>query len=165
MEQETCNACGEPLGGARLSCPSCGEPVPPDEVKKVGPFVALFGALFLGVGPFLAWLTYDVKTVDGVEETRKQALIFVGLAVFGAMFAVSALTGKKFTGIRGNTLAGIVALGLAIYFYVDLGSLVDGAPGSPHFGSGMYFCLAGAALLFVGGLLTRSPRDKGVPKL
>jgi hypothetical protein len=161
MNQLCCSACDEPLHVGALSCAKCGEPAPPEDVKRAGPVVALFGALFLGVGPFLAWLDYGVKTVSGVEETRKQALILVGLAVFGAMFAVSALTGKKFTGLRGNIIAGIVAIGLSVYFYIELRYLVGGQPGDPRFGTGMYFCLAGAALLFVGGLLTRSPKGDG----
>lgn len=158
MEPVSCKACDQPLGPRdTLSCPSCGEPLEPEPVKKVGPFVSLFGALFLGVGPFLPWLTYALDTVSGIEETRKQALILVGLAVFGAMFSVSALTGKKFTGIRGNILNGAIAIALSTYFYVELGYLVADDP-TTRFGSGMYFCLVGAALLFLGGVLTRSPR-------
>ena len=157
---ERCRLCREPIEPDALSCPSCGEPVEPDRPKKVGPFIAIFGALFLAVGPFFPWLTYGLETVSGVEETRKQALILVGLAIFGAMFAISALTGKKFTGIRGNILAGIIAVGLSIYFYVELRYLVgaDGSP--PQLGKGLYFSLVGSGLLFLGGLLTRSPKEK-----
>lgn len=158
MATESCHLCREVLEPGALSCPGCGEPVEPEPTKKVGPIVSGFGALFLALGPFFPWLTYGLETVSGVEETRKKALILVGLAVFGAMFSLSALTGKKFTGLRGNILAGMVAIGLTVYFYVELGYLIgeDGAP--PQFGKGMYFCLAGAGLLFFGGVLTRSPK-------
>lgn len=158
MNQLLCSGCEEPLRVGALSCPKCGEPAPPDTVKRVGPVVALFGVLFLAVGPFLTWLDYGHMAVSGVEETRKQALILVGLAVFSAMFAVSALTGKKFTGLRGNIIAGVVAIGLSVYFYIELDYLVSGKPGDPRFGTGMYFCLVGSGLIFVGGLITRSPR-------
>lgn len=160
MSGASCHACEQPLEAGALSCPSCGEPVEPEKTKKLGPIVSGFGALFLGIGPFLPWLTYNIETVSGVEETRKQALILVGLAVFSAMFSLSALTGKKFTGLRGNILAGLVAGGLTTYFYVELGYLIGEGGASPQFGKGMYFCLVGSALIFAGGVLTRSPKVK-----
>jgi hypothetical protein len=159
MEPIRCNSCGHPLGAHDiLSCPMCGEPLEPEKAKKVGPFISLFGALFLGAAPFFPWLTYGLENVSGVEETRYKALILAGMAAFAAMFSLSALTGKKFTGLRGNIINGLAAVGLAVYYYVELEWLIgeNGAP--PQFGSGIYFALAGAALVLVGGLATRSPK-------
>ena len=165
MEQQVlCTGCEEPLRQGALSCPKCGTPAPPDDVKKVGPIISLFGALFVVVGPFLSWLTYEATDVSGVEETHKKALIFVGLGVFGAMFSIAAMTGKKFTGLRGNISAGIVSLALIIYFYVELDYLIGEAGASPQFGSGIYFCIAGSVLLLFGGVLTRSPKGPKLPK-
>ena len=159
MEPIRCNSCSHPLGAHdTLSCPMCGEPLEPEKVKKVGPWTSMFGALFLGAGPFFPWLTYGLETVSGVEETRYKALILVGMAAFAAMFSLSALTGKKFTGLRGNIINGLAAVGLAVYYYVELEWLIGENGASPQFGTGMYFSLVGAVLVLIGGIATRSPR-------
>ena len=169
MDVVGCKECGEPLEAQALSCAKCGRPVEPETTKKLGPSVSLIGAVFVTVGPFLPWLTQGVTSMSGVEATKKAALIFVGLGVFGAMFSLSALTGKKFTGLRGNISAGIVGVALATYLYLRLPTLIEetelgkqlaDAKLSDHFDKGLYFCIAGSVVLLVGGILTRSPRDK-----
>ncbi len=166
MEIALCPDCSEQLTDS-LSCPGCGRPVDPPANKKLGPILSLLGSLFMGAGPFLPWLVYAHMTMSGVAETRKHALIFVGLAVFAAMFSISALTGKKFTGLRGNTTVGAVGCALATYFFLQIRPLVDGETGSPVWGSGMYFAIVGSALVLMGGVLTISKRTKGaeIPKL
>ena len=115
----------------------------------------------------MPWLVDGVISANGIEATKKAALFFVGLGILSAMFSLSAFTGKKFTGLGGNIMAGILGGALSTFFYIklpwllahrELGEHFGDQKLTPFFGSGIYFCIIGSALLFVGGVLTRSSK-------
>ena len=88
----TCDNCDETLRVDSLSCPTCGRPVEPEVIKRVGPSVSIMGALFVTAGPFLPWLTDGVVSANGIEATRKAAIFFIGLGILSTMFSLSAFT-------------------------------------------------------------------------
>jgi len=157
-----CAECGKQISDQANSCPNCGAPIggkktndnsTDSTVSVSGQVFVLIGSFALVIGPFLPWATAGIFSASGLQKTNSEALIICILGVLSGLPAIISLVKKKNVGDWASLICGLIAGGLAVFYYVGLRDTLSGMGGgmlSPSIGSGIYVCFAGTGAIVVG---------------